>query len=51
LTTFGVPEAFAGEDMQEALDLYCLAKGRGKKLIIPSKLLSKLPVLLNSWSK
>jgi hypothetical protein len=30
LTTFGVPEAFAGEDMQEALDLYCIAKGGEK---------------------
>ena len=52
LTTFGVPEAFVGEDMQEPLDLFCIAKGEGeKKLMIPSKLLSKLPVLLNSWSK
>jgi len=30
LTTFGVPEAFAGEDTQEPLDLCCIAKGKGE---------------------
>ena len=30
LTTFGVPEAFVGEDMQEPLDLFCIVKGWGK---------------------
>lgn len=34
LTTFGVPEAFVGEDTQEPLDLFCIVKGRGKELII-----------------
>ena len=59
LTTLGVPEPFAGgEDRlislkNHRISMYVTQRNQGNMVIIivPSKLLSRLPVLLNSWSK